>query len=108
ATTRLTYVPFGTPFTLSATFFHVLPPSRVTCRLPSSVPAHSRSLFVGDSLTVVMHGHACTPSCRDSVYLSGTRPMIDFLSRSSPLVRSLPRRAQESPRSVDLKRKLPP
>src|SRR5262245_38855847 len=84
ATTRLAYVPFGTPFTLSATFFHVLPPSRVTCRLPSSVPAHSRSLFVGDSLTVVMHGHACTPSCRDSVYLSGTRPMIDFLSRSSP------------------------
>src|SRR5213593_43594 len=76
ASTRLTYVPLGTPFTLSATFFHVFPPSRVTCTLPSSVPTHSRSLFTGDSLMVVTAGQACTPSWRDSVNLSGTRPMI--------------------------------
>src|SRR5436190_13749011 len=97
AVMRLTYVPFGTPFILSATFFQVLPPSRETCTLPSSVPTHRRSLFIGDSLTVVAAGHACTPSWRDSVNLSGTFPMIGSLSRSWPLVRSLPRRVQLSP-----------
>ena len=38
ASTHDTQVPFGSPATFGATFVQVLPPSRVTWRLPSSVP----------------------------------------------------------------------
>src|SRR5207248_9017156 len=97
-------VPLGTPGTLDATFFQVFPPSRVTCRLPSSVPTHSTLAVRGDSLSVVMVGYSCTPSCRDNVFLSGTLPRMGSLLRSTPVVRSPPRRVQVSPRLVDLKR----
>src|SRR5712691_3055358 len=104
AATRLTYVPFGTPGTFDATFFHVFPPPRVTCTLPSSVPTHSTFGANGDSLSVVMVGYSCTPSCRDKVFLSGVFPKICSLLRSTPVVSSPPSLVQLSPRSVDLKR----
>jgi hypothetical protein len=40
------------PRTLATTFFHVLPPSRVTCTLPSSVPTQTTEAFFGDSAMV--------------------------------------------------------
>ena len=61
ASTPFTYVPFGTPGTRSATFFHVFPPSRVTCRLPSCVPTHRTFASTGDSLIRVMVGYHVTP-----------------------------------------------
>src|SRR5260370_18015387 len=83
ATTRLTYVPFGTPGTFDATFFQVFPPSRVTCTLPSSVPTHRTLTVSGDSLIVVMVRHSGTPSCRDTVFLSDLLPKIPRLLRST-------------------------
>ena len=40
---------FGSPRMFATTFVHVFPPSRVTCTLPSSVPAQTTSGFLGDS-----------------------------------------------------------
>jgi hypothetical protein len=42
----------GRPGTFLTTFDQVFPPSRVTCRLPSSVPAQTIWPFFGDSLMV--------------------------------------------------------
>src|SRR3954451_15988866 len=50
ASTFDTQVPFGSPGTFGATFAQVAPPSRVTCRLPSSVPTQSTFGFFVDSL----------------------------------------------------------
>ena len=58
----------------------------------------------GDSVSVVMVGYSCTPSCRDKVFLSGVFPKICSLLRSTPVVSSPPSFVQLSPRSVDLKR----
>ena len=49
ASTVETQVPFGRPATFGATFVQVLPASRVTCRLPSSVPTQITWAFFGDS-----------------------------------------------------------
>src|SRR5258708_566518 len=95
-------VALATPGPLAATFFQLLPPSRDTCTLPSSVPTHSTFGVKGDSLNVVTVGYSCTPSCRESVFLSGVLPKICSLLRSTPVVRSPPRRVHVSPRSVDL------
>src|SRR3954453_23601535 len=40
---------FGRPAMLATTFVHDLPPSRVACTLPSSVPTQITLLFFGDS-----------------------------------------------------------
>ena len=40
---------FATP-TLPTTFVQVLPPSRVICKFPSSVPTQMICPFLGDSL----------------------------------------------------------
>src|SRR5512147_2265759 len=52
ASTRETQALAGNPVTFLARFVHVLPPSRVSCRLPSSVPTHTTSPFIGDSQMV--------------------------------------------------------
>src|SRR5436305_8809983 len=49
ASTHDTQVPLGRPGALGATFVQLLPPSRVTWRLPSSVPAQITCGFFGDS-----------------------------------------------------------
>ena len=54
ASTPETQVRLGSPGTLATTFVQFLPPSRVTCRLPSSVPTQTTFGFFGDSLMVMM------------------------------------------------------
>ena len=44
----------GTPFTFATVFVQVLPPSRVTCTLPSSVPTQITFGFFGDSEMVMI------------------------------------------------------
>src|SRR6266699_3619456 len=39
----------GSPLILPTTFFQVLPPSRVSCTLPSSVPTQIKFGFFGES-----------------------------------------------------------
>ena len=50
ASTQFTQLFFGKPRTLATTFSHCCPPSRVSCRLPSSVPTQIRPAVSGDSL----------------------------------------------------------
>src|SRR5258708_37265624 len=52
ASTQLTHDPAGSPGTFATTFVHVLPASRDSCTLPSSVPTHSTFASFGDSLIV--------------------------------------------------------
>ena len=47
---------FASPPTLPTTFVQVLPPSRVICTLPSSVPTQMICPFFGDSLNRVNRG----------------------------------------------------
>src|SRR5579884_1007305 len=101
---RLTYVPLGTPGTLPIMFFHVWPPSRESCRLPSSVPTHSTCAFSGDSAIAVDDGYHCTPSYSESVSRLGFTPRIGRSLRFTPEVRSPPKRVHVSPRSIDLNR----
>ena len=49
ASTQETQGAFPTPVTLAVTLVHVLPPSRVICTLPSSVPTQITWPFSGDS-----------------------------------------------------------
>src|SRR5437870_1632369 len=65
ATTRLTYVPFGTPaFPEMAplTSCHDVPPSVDTCTLPSSVPTQSTFASSGDSAIAVISLKPDSPS----------------------------------------------
>src|SRR5580700_2178248 len=99
------YPPFGAPDMWLKTLLHVFPPSRDICTFPSSVPAHSTPARTGDSAIAVMHGHAATPSLRDSTpSVSTALPKISCLLRSALVVRSSPSTSQVSPRSVDLNR----
>ena len=52
ASTLDTQVPAGKPGTLAVTSVHVSPPSRVSCRRPSSVPTQITPAVNGDSLMV--------------------------------------------------------
>src|SRR5262249_25339847 len=47
--TQVTQVAGGSPGIFLPTLVHDLPPSRVSCRFPSSVPTHTTSWFLGDS-----------------------------------------------------------
>src|SRR5580765_4273932 len=47
--TVVTHAFLGSPFTLPTTFVHETPPFCVTCKLPSSVPAHMTLGDRGDS-----------------------------------------------------------
>ena len=49
ASTWLTTASGPTPGTFRSTRFHVRPPSRVSCRLPSSVPTQITPACTGDS-----------------------------------------------------------
>src|SRR3954462_9620224 len=100
ASTHDTQVPLGSPGTFAATFVQLLPPSRVTCRLPSSVPAQITWPFFGDSLTekIVVWFSA--------EELSTVRPpdCCCFCFFGSLVERSGEIFSQESPRSRERKR----
>ena len=50
ACTQATQACGGRPLTLPITLLQLPPPSRVSCRLPSSVPTQIRPACLGDSL----------------------------------------------------------
>src|SRR5215471_5789214 len=99
-----THVCFGRPGTLAATFCHDLPPSRVSCRLPSSVPAQITLAFLGDSLIVKI------VQWFSALELSTESPPDSscFSLLGSFVVRSGEMRVQVSPRSVERSRNCAP
>src|SRR6185436_17261380 len=100
-------VSFGTPGTLSTTFFHVMPPSRLTWRLPSFVPTQTMPGTTGDSLIVMMLLYAAAPSCFEAI---GAVPGTSMIGRSlRPMLRV---RSSDIthvvPRSIDVNSRSPP
>ena len=102
----------------SPTSVQLAPPSRLTWMLPSSVPTHSSPGTSGDSVSDTAALQALTPSLRErmhswprSIWLQRgrafDRPMISTRSRSTFFVRS-GLIVHVSPRSIDLKSRLPP
>src|SRR5687767_11582145 len=97
----------GSPGSVFPTSVNDAPPSRVTCRVPSSVPTHTRPAVTGDSSSAVIVLNAVTPSCLDNMVRSPGTPMISILERSICFVTSA-LAVHEFPRSVDLNSRLPP
>src|SRR5688572_27801480 len=81
--------------------------SRVTCRFPSSVPAHVMPGLMGDSETVMTVLYAERPSFFDSMVVLPIWPMMLAVLRSYCLVRS-GLAIHVSPRLYDLNTRLPP
>src|SRR5688572_4525534 len=100
ASTRETCVSFGTPFTFPATFFHVAPPSRLTCTLPSLVPTQRTPGTTDDSLIVTMLLYDAAPSCFEAIGAVPGTPMIGRSLRPMLFVRS-GEAVQVSPRSYE-------
>ena len=69
--------PSARPAILSMTFVHVLPPSRVTARLPSSVPAYRTPARFGDSANETIVGHAGMPSFFAMLISLPLTPIVD-------------------------------
>src|SRR6059036_3272674 len=95
---------FGRPLMLAVRFFQFLPPSRVTCTLPSSVPTQIRFGFFGDSQIekIVV--------CISAEELSTVIPpdCSCFCFSGSFVVRSGEMRSQVSPRLRDRNRNCEP
>src|SRR6185436_10269632 len=104
--TRDTCVSLGNPGTLSTTFFQVLPPSRVTCRLPSLVPTQMIPGTAGDSPIVTMLLNDAAPSCFDAIGAVPETPRIGRSFRPMFFVRSGDA-IQVSPRSYDRNNRSP-
>src|SRR5689334_408614 len=103
----LVSAPWGRPVRFLPTSVNVRPPSRLTCRLPSSVPAQTTPGITGDSLTAMMVLYAESPSFLESCDLSPATPITVTLHRSTCLVRS-GLSTHDVPRSYDLNNRLPP
>ena len=86
---------------------NVIPPSRLTCSSPSSVPAQTTPGSTGDSEIDTMVLYDATPSFFDSCVRSPGSPMSVTLLRSTCFVRSA-LAIQVSPRLYDLNSRLPP
>src|SRR5207248_10659666 len=100
----LTQVFGGRPGTFFTRLFQVLPPSRVSCRFPSSVPAQITLASLGDSLMAKMVSYFSA-----SELSMVTPPDSSCFSHAGFLVvRSGEMRSQESPWLVDRKRNCPP
>lgn len=88
------------------TLVNVSPPSRLTCRFPSSVPIHSTPGRDGDSRTCVIRELAEYPSCFSAIGLSPATPIIGisadqrftFFDKSVEFIHHV------SPRLFDLKK----
>src|ERR1700680_3179146 len=93
----------ASPGTLVTTLVHVLPPSRVTCTLPSSVPTQMRfgSSIDGAIVRIVQWNSA-------AVLSTVTGPPDDCCLLLSFVVRSGLTTSHDCPCVVDLKRTLPP
>src|SRR5262245_30713075 len=100
ASMRDTQVHLGSPATFFVMLLQLLPPSRVICTLPSSVPTQIRSEFFGDSQIVKMVQwfsalELSTESPPDSPCLSLAGSLV---------LRSGEMRSQASPRSRERNR----
>src|SRR5437764_6460191 len=90
------------PGTFLTTFFQSFPPSVVTCRLPSSVPAQRTPARKGDSAKLIIVVWYSAP-----VFSKATGPPADFCFDLSLVVKSGLMTVQDLPKSVDLKTTLP-
>src|SRR5262245_8999509 len=94
---------FGAPMMFGPTFVQVLPPSRVTCTLPSSVPA--QTTFASRGLSAIEMIVQWNSARVLSLEIS---PPLDTCFVLSLVVRSGLMIDQCSPRSAVLKSTLPP
>src|SRR5690348_15199705 len=99
--------PCGKPVRFLPTSVKVRPPSRLTCRLPSSVPAQTTPGMTGDSDTAMIVPYCDRPSFLESWVLSPPTPITVTLHRSICFVRSA-LCTHDVPRSYDLNSRLPP
>src|SRR5829696_9775184 len=76
ASTREMCPSLGAPGIFSITFFHVAPPSRLTCTLPSLVPTQRIPGTTYDSLIVTMLLYDAAPSCLEAIGALPSTPMI--------------------------------
>jgi len=102
-----TQLPFGMPGTLSMTSVHVRPPSRDTCRWPSSVPAYRMFARFGDSANDTIVGHVWMPSFLATVISLPFTPIVTTSSRFALPVRSAPSASQLRPRFDERNTRLP-
>src|SRR5439155_17518153 len=104
ASTQLVQTSCGRPATFLRRLFQVFPPSRVSWRLPSSVPAQMTLAVFGDSLI------AKIVQWFSALELSTERPPDSswFSFAGSFVVRSGEIRVQVSPRSDERKRNCEP
>src|SRR3954452_14521630 len=87
----------GRPGRFLPTSVKVMPPSRLTCRLPSSVPAQTTPGITGDSEIEMIVLYDTTPSFFESwVTVPGT-PIIATVLRSTFFVRASVLATQVSP-----------
>ena len=99
--------PCGSPARFLPTSVNVRPPSRLTCTLPSSVPAQTTPGMNGDSETAMIVLYCEMPSFFENCALSPPTPITVTLQRSICLVRSA-LCTHDVPRSYDLNSRLPP
>src|SRR5437762_10401669 len=85
----------------------VLPPSRLTCRFPSSVPAQTTPGIAGDSEIETIVLYDVTPSFLESCVRSPGTPISVTVLRSICFVRSA-LATHVSPWLYDLNNRLPP
>src|SRR6185437_5430243 len=86
---------------------HVLPPSRDTLTVPSSVPAEYSPACFGDSAKLTIVGQALMPSSLAMRISLPFTPVVTICSRSASVVRSGLTAVHESPRSVERNTWLP-
>src|SRR6516164_4301408 len=89
------------------TWENVVPPSRLTSRFPSSVPAHTTRGRIGDSEIVMIVLYDTTPSFFDNCVTLPGAAISDTLLRSTCFVRSS-LATYVSPWLYDLNSRLPP
>ena len=89
------------------TSVNVTPLSRLTCRLPSSVPTHTTPRATGDSEMEMIVLYDVLPSFFDSCAVFPAAPITMTRHRSTCFVRSA-LAVQRSPRSSDRNKRFPP
>src|SRR5207253_7970583 len=97
----------GRPGRFFPTSVNVTPASLLTCRFPSSVPAHTTPGITGDSDIEMIVLYELTPSFFDSIERPPGTPINVTVLRSICFVRS-GLATQLSPRLYDLNSRLPP
>src|SRR5258706_12787134 len=96
----------GAGLRLPITLVNVSPSSKLSCRLPSSVPIQITPGREGDSRICVASEFAAYPSCLDAMGLSPETPMMacSGAQRLTFLLRSVGFIHHVSPRLLDLKK----